>query len=153
MTVGESLDSIDDYIRMSERTARESLYRLARGVVETFGGVYLRKPSLNDMQQLYVAHEERYGFRVAGSNNDINILDQSPIFNGIFSGKVPDAPFTVNENEYNFGYYLTDEIYLVYSTFMKGFRHPVEPRDKFFKRRQEGTRKDVERPFGVLKSK
>ncbi|XP_023742429.1 uncharacterized protein LOC111890552 [Lactuca sativa] len=62
MAMGESLDSIDDYMRMSERTARESLYLLARGVVETFGDQYLCKPSLHDMQQLYVAHEERHGF-------------------------------------------------------------------------------------------
>ena len=36
---------------------------------------------------------------------------------------------------------------------MKAFRHPVEERDNFFKRRQEGARKDVERAFGVLKAK
>ncbi|KAL7600927.1 hypothetical protein Lser_V15G23011 [Lactuca serriola] len=62
MAMGESPDSIDDYMRMSERTARKSLYRLARGVIETFGYKYLRKPSLNDIQQLYPAHEERHGF-------------------------------------------------------------------------------------------
>ncbi|XP_023730732.1 uncharacterized protein LOC111878468 [Lactuca sativa] len=62
MAMGESPDSIDDYMRMSEKTARKSLYLLA-------------------------------------------------------------------------------------------FRHPIDPRDKYFKRRQEGARKDVERAFGVLKSK
>ncbi|KAL7584084.1 hypothetical protein Lser_V15G45677 [Lactuca serriola] len=203
MAMGESPDSVDDYMRMSERTARESLYLLARGVVETFGDQYLRKPSLHDMQQLYAAHEERHGFPgmlgsidcthwkwrncpvawkgqyssghhgapslvleavasqdlwiwhaffgVAGSNNDVNVLDQSPIFDDLLSGKAPDAPFTVNGNEYKFGYYLTDGIYPQYSTFVKAFRHPIDPRDKYFKRRQEGARKDVERAFGVLK--
>ncbi|XP_042757976.1 uncharacterized protein LOC122197888 [Lactuca sativa] len=68
-------------------------------------------------------------------------------------GKAPDAPFTVNVHEYKFGYYLTDGIYPAYSTFVKAFRHPIEPIDKFFKRRQEGARKDVERAFGVLKAK
>ncbi|XP_023771189.1 uncharacterized protein LOC111919859 [Lactuca sativa] len=130
MTMGESPDSVDDHMRMSERTARESLYSLARGVVETFGDQYLRKPSLHDMKQLYAAYEERHGFL----------------------GKAPDAPFTVNVNEYKFGYYLTDGIYPQYSTFVKAFRHPIDPRDKYFKRRQ-GARKDVERAFGVLKSK
>ncbi|XP_023731090.1 uncharacterized protein LOC111878830 [Lactuca sativa] len=62
MAMGESPDSVDDYMRMSERTARESLYLLERGVVETFGDQYLRKPSFHDMQQLYAAHEERHGF-------------------------------------------------------------------------------------------
>ena len=58
MALGELPDFIDDYMIMLERTARESLYRLARGVIETFGDKYLRKPSLNDMQQLYAVHEE-----------------------------------------------------------------------------------------------
>ncbi|XP_023734929.1 uncharacterized protein LOC111882792 [Lactuca sativa] len=62
MALGESLETIDDYMRTSERTARESLYRLARGVIETFGDKYLHKPSLNDMQQLYAVHKERHGF-------------------------------------------------------------------------------------------
>ncbi|XP_023743730.1 uncharacterized protein LOC111891901 [Lactuca sativa] len=131
IAMGESPDSIDDYMRMFERTAKESLYRLAMGVVETFADVYLHKPSLNDIQQLYVAHEERHGFL----------------------GKAPDAHFTVNGNEYKFGYYLTDGIYPAYSTFVKAFRHPITPREKKFKRKQEGPRKDVERAFGVLKSK
>ncbi|XP_052621045.1 uncharacterized protein LOC128126912 [Lactuca sativa] len=63
MAMGESPDSMDDYMRMSERTTRESLYTLSRGVVETFGDVYLRKPSLHDLQELYVLHEERHEFR------------------------------------------------------------------------------------------
>ncbi|XP_052626734.1 uncharacterized protein LOC111909751 [Lactuca sativa] len=173
MAMGESPDTMDDYMRMSERTARESLYTLSRGVVETFGDVYLRKRSLHDLQELYAAHEERHGFPgmigkavasqdlwiwhaffgVAGSNNDVNVLDQSPIFDDLLNEKASDAPFTVNRNEYKYGYYLRDEIYPQYSTFVKAFRHPVEERDKFFKRRQEGTRKDVERAFGVLKAK
>ncbi|KAL7606155.1 uncharacterized protein LOC111885883 [Lactuca sativa] len=183
--MGESPDTMDDYMRMSERTARESLYTLSRGVVETFGDVYLRKPSLHDLQELYAAHEERHGFPgmigsidcthwkwkncpvawkgqyasghhgsptlvleavasqdlwiwhaffgVAGSNNDVNVLDQSPIFDDLLNGKAPDAPFTVNGNEYKYGYYLTDGIYPQYSTFVKAFRHPVEERDKFLR--------------------
>ncbi|KAL7589710.1 hypothetical protein Lser_V15G35656 [Lactuca serriola] len=62
MAMGESPDTMDDYMRMSERTATESLYTLSRVVVETFGDVYLRKPSLHDFQELYVAHEERHRF-------------------------------------------------------------------------------------------
>ncbi|KAL7614242.1 hypothetical protein Lser_V15G05176 [Lactuca serriola] len=46
-----------------------------------------------------------------------------------------------------------DGIYPQYSTFVKAFRRPVEERGKFFKRRQEGARKDVEYAFGVLKVK
>ncbi|XP_052627138.1 uncharacterized protein LOC111891377 [Lactuca sativa] len=101
-------------------------------------------------QNLWILHAY---FGVAGSNNNVNVLDQSPIFDDLLSGKAPDAPFTVNGNEYKFGYYLTDGIYRPYSTFVKAFRHLIDPRDKYFKRRQEGARKDVESAFGVLKSK
>ncbi|KAL7608473.1 hypothetical protein Lser_V15G09663 [Lactuca serriola] len=142
MAMGESLDTMDDYMRMSERIARESLYTLSRGVVEIFGDVYLQKPSLHDLQEL-----------AAGSKNDVSVLDQSLIFDDLLNGKTPDAPFTMNGNEYKYGYYLTDGIYPQYSTFVKAFRHPVEERDNFFKRRQEGARKDVECAFGALKAK
>ncbi|XP_023753121.1 uncharacterized protein LOC111901483 [Lactuca sativa] len=174
MEMRESPHSIDDYMRMSKRTARESLYRLVRGVVETFGDVYLRKPSLNDIQQLYATHEERHDFPGMLGNIDCTHWDRrncpvawkgqyasgqhgtpllSPIFDDISSRKAPDAPFTVNVNEYKFGYYLTDEIYPAYSTFVKTSRHPVTSREKLFKRKQKGARKDVKRAFGVLKSK
>ena len=53
----------------------------------------------------------------------------------------------------HFGYYLTDKIYPAYLTFVKAFWNLVDPRDILFKRRQEWTPKDVERAFGVLKSK
>ncbi|XP_023732506.1 uncharacterized protein LOC111880315 [Lactuca sativa] len=155
MAMRELPDTMDDYMRMSERTARESLYTLSRGVVETFGDVYLRKPSLHDLQELYATHEERHEFPgmigsiVAHTGNG----KISPIFNDLLNGKALDAPFTVNGNEYKYGYYLTDGIYPQYSTFVKAFCHPVEERDNFFKRRQEGSRKDVERAFGVLKAK
>ncbi|XP_023737121.1 uncharacterized protein LOC111885062 [Lactuca sativa] len=184
MAIGESPDTMDDYMRMSERTTRESSYTLSRGVVETFGDVYLRKPSLHDLQELYVVHEECHGFPkmiesidythwkwkncpvawkcqytsghhgspslvlevvasqdlwifhaffgVAGSNNDVNVLDQSPIFNDILNGKAPDSPFTENENEYTYGYYLTDGMYPQYYTFVKAFLHPLE--GNFFSR-------------------
>ncbi|XP_023744757.1 uncharacterized protein LOC111892912 [Lactuca sativa] len=156
---------------MSERTVRESFYTLSRGVVETFGDVYLRKPSLHDLQELYVVHEEHHGFpEMIGSidcthckwkNFPVAWKGQyasghhgspslSPIFDDLLNGKAPDAPFTVNGNEYKYGYYLTDRIYPQYSTFVKALCHPVEERDDFFKRRQEGARKDVERAEGEV---
>ena len=52
-------DSIDDSMRMFERIAREGLYRLTIGVVKIIDVVYLRKLSLNDMQQLYVRHMKK----------------------------------------------------------------------------------------------
>ncbi|KAL7611390.1 hypothetical protein Lser_V15G12957 [Lactuca serriola] len=101
-------------------------------------------------QDLWIWHAF---FGVASSNSEINVHDHSSIFHDFLTGKASDAPFTVNVHEYTFRYYLTDRIYLPYSTFMKAFRHPIEERNKFFKRRQEETHKDVEHAFGVLKTK
>ncbi|KAI3507883.1 hypothetical protein L1887_22878 [Cichorium endivia] len=92
-------------------------------------------------------------FGVAGSNNDINVLNESPIFNDILTGKAPDCPFVVNRNEYKHGYYLLDGIYPEYATFVKAYQHPVDEKRKMFKAAQESARKDVERAFGVLKKR
>lgn len=82
-------------------------------------------------QDLWIWHAF---FGVAGSNNDINVLNQSPLFN-------------------NEGYYLGDGIYPEWATIVKSFSHPSDPKRKKFKEMQEATRKDVERAFGVLQSR
>ncbi|KAL4585040.1 hypothetical protein LXL04_009653 [Taraxacum kok-saghyz] len=92
-------------------------------------------------------------FGIAGSNNDVNVLDQSPIFNDMLSGKALDAPYVVNGTEYKFGYYITDDIYPPCGTIVKAFCRPTKPKEHLFTKRQEGARKDVECAFGVLKAK
>jgi hypothetical protein len=50
-------------------------------------------------------------FGAAGSNNDINMLDQSPLFIEQLQGKAPEVQYIVNGSQYNMGYYLADGIY------------------------------------------
>ncbi|XP_023762982.1 uncharacterized protein LOC111911436 [Lactuca sativa] len=90
-------------------------------------------------------------FGPAGANNDINVLDQSPVFNDIYLGKSHDVPFQANGVAYKRGYYLTDDIYHPLYVFVKSFTCPKDPKSKKFKEAQESARKDVERAFGVLK--
>ncbi|XP_023764117.1 uncharacterized protein LOC111912603 [Lactuca sativa] len=59
--------------------------------------------------------------------------------------------FTVNGHAYKYGYYLGDGIYPDYSTLMKGYSVPRSEKAKLFTKKQESTRKDIERAFGVLK--
>ncbi|XP_042428542.1 uncharacterized protein LOC122015618 [Zingiber officinale] len=92
-------------------------------------------------------------FGVAGSRNDINVLYESPIFNNVLQGNMPEINFTVNDTTYTKGYYLTDGIYPEWATFVKAFPCPEDPKRKLFKERQESARKDVERAFGVLQSR
>ncbi|KAL7607230.1 hypothetical protein Lser_V15G14986 [Lactuca serriola] len=90
-------------------------------------------------------------FGPTGANNDINVLDQSSVFNDIYLGKSHNVPFQANGVAYKHGYYLTDGIYPPLSVFVKSFTCPNEPKRKKFKEAQESARKDVERAFGVLK--
>ncbi|KAK9074011.1 hypothetical protein SSX86_006606 [Deinandra increscens subsp. villosa] len=92
-------------------------------------------------------------FGVAGSNNDINVLNQSTLFTDELKGIAPKAPFIVNGREYKRGYYLADGIYPTWSTFVKAYTHPYAIKEKKMKKVQEGARKDVERAFRRLKAK
>ena len=88
-------------------------------------------------------------FGPPGSNNDINVLMQSPLFLTERNGTAPKCLFVVNGRTYKRGYYLTDGIYHTWSTFVKVFNYPTNPKEKV----QESARKDVERAFGVLKGR
>ncbi|XP_052622373.1 uncharacterized protein LOC128127733 [Lactuca sativa] len=72
---------------------------------------YFRKPTINDIHQLCTVHEGMHGFPGmlgsidcmhwgwslcpnawhVGANNDINVLDQLPVFNDIYLGKSHDV--------------------------------------------------------------
>ena len=92
-------------------------------------------------------------FGMPGSNNDLNVLNASPIFNQYLLGKAPECPFVVNGRNYKYGYYLADGIYPDYATMVKAYRHPIEEDRKYFTKRQESSRKYVERGFGAIKEK
>nr|XP_043623588.1 uncharacterized protein LOC122595311 [Erigeron canadensis] len=89
-------------------------------------------------------------FGAAGSNNDINVLNQSNSFREINEDTTPDISFTVNGTEYKKAYYLADGISPEWSMFVKSFSCPQDEKRKKFKKYQESARKDVERAFGVL---
>ena len=92
-------------------------------------------------------------FGMAGSNNDINVLDQLPLFDNLVNGTGPTAHFVVNGNVHSMVYYLGDGIYPEYQTFVKTIPKPVGKKNKLFASMQESVRKDVERAFGVLQAR
>jgi hypothetical protein len=87
-------------------------------------------------QDLWIWHAF---FGVAGSNNDINVLNQSNVFNDVMHGRAPEVHYTVNRTEYNMGYYLSDGIYPEWATFVKSISMPQGDKRKLFAQHQEGA--------------
>ena len=50
-------------------------------------------------------------FGTAGSSNDINVLNKSPLFINVLKGEAPRVQYTVNGTQYDMGYYLANKIY------------------------------------------
>nr|XP_043616341.1 uncharacterized protein LOC122588291 [Erigeron canadensis] len=92
-------------------------------------------------------------FGPAGSNNDINVLNESDLFYDLLEDRAPKVEFSVNGEQFQKGYYLADGIYPEWATLVKSFKCPLEPKTTKFKRYQEAARKDVERAFGVLQGR
>nr|GEU72379.1 hypothetical protein [Tanacetum cinerariifolium] len=146
---------LDEYMQISERSSRMALDHFCEAVMEIYGPEILRKPTewlgcpyafkgqyvrrdhgsnpfilieAVASQDLWIWHAF---FGVAGSNNDINVLYQSPLFNDLKTGPAPEIPFVAN-----------------------GVK-PVDDDHKriLYKQKQESARKDVERASDVLKKK
>ncbi|KAL5745466.1 hypothetical protein ACOSP7_026612 [Xanthoceras sorbifolium] len=126
LAYGVPADSTDEYIKIGESTAIESMKRFCRAVVEVFGERYLRSPNAYD-----VARNAR--------KCRLYALKMEKLFNGL--GK-----------EYNTRYYLADGIYPKWSTLVQTIHDPRGPKKRLFAMKQEACRKDVERAFGVLQS-
>ena len=92
-------------------------------------------------------------FGVAGANNDINVLNHSPLFIQALKGEAPQVHFSVNGKQYNNGYYLADGIYPQWAAFVKSIAAPQSDKDTVYAQAQESARKDIERVFGVLQSR
>lgn len=101
-------------------------------------------------QDLHIWHAF---FGLPGSHNDINVLHRSPIFDDLAVGQRPQTEFHVNGTKYNMGYYLADRIYPDWATLVKTYSEPVSLKERIYAQTQESARKDVERAFGVLRSK
>ncbi|XP_074376200.1 uncharacterized protein LOC141717874 [Apium graveolens] len=138
LAYGTAADAVDDYVRIGESTAIESLRRFVKAIVEVFGAEYLRRPNEGDVARLLAENEQR-GF--------------PGMLGKLAEGRGPEVRYTINGHEYNMGYYLADGIYPSWPTFVKTISKPQGNKKKYFANAQESVRKDVERAFGVLQSR
>ncbi|GKE48831.1 ALP1-like protein isoform X1 [Tanacetum coccineum] len=152
-------DFLDEYLQMSTKSSCLSLDHFCTSAMEIFGPKYLRKPTMTDVVKLYRHHEEKHVFPgicdhgsnmfilleavasqdlwiwhaffgVSGSNNDINVLHQSPLFNNLKTGRAPEIPFVANGITYSRGYYIVDGIYPELATFVKTVTEPSDDEHK-----------------------
>ena len=93
----------------------------------------------------------------AGTMNDLNVLEVSPLVHQFVDGSFNQAeiesdcvPFCIGKEYFSNFYLLVDGIYPQYSRFVKTISEPVTRNEKKFASWQESSRKDVERGFGVL---
>ncbi|GKC15350.1 putative nuclease HARBI1, partial [Tanacetum coccineum] len=103
-------------------------------------------------QDLWIWHAF---FGVVRSNNDINVLYQSPLFKDLKTGRAPEIPFVANGVTYRSGYYLVDGIYPELEPLVKTIPEPSDNDHKLvlYKEKQESARKDVKRAFDILKKR
>uniref|UniRef100_A0A251TXI2 Putative harbinger transposase-derived protein n=1 Tax=Helianthus annuus TaxID=4232 RepID=A0A251TXI2_HELAN len=139
---------------------RECLEYFCDTVCKIYGPEFLRRPTNHRYPTIMleaVASQDLWFWHAfagpPGSQNDINVLQQSPLFLTERNGTAPKCPFYVNNHLYKRGYLLMDGIYPSWSVFVKSIPYPHEVNEKKFKRQHEAARKDVERAFGVLKGK
>ncbi|XP_047965394.1 uncharacterized protein LOC125209857 [Salvia hispanica] len=59
-------------------------------------------------QRLWIGHAYS---GVTGSNNDLNVLNESPLFNDLCVGRASNVEFTANNRRYSMRYYLANGIY------------------------------------------
>ncbi|GJT87164.1 ALP1-like protein isoform X1 [Tanacetum coccineum] len=129
--------------QLEEKTNMDCLGQYDRGD-KKYPTIMLEAVALQD---LWIWHSF---FGVASANNNINVLDNSPLFDDLLDDKAPVAPYVVNGDGFEKRYYLADGIYPQWATFVKSFTVENDAKHAYFKKRQESAQKDVEHAFGVL---
>nr|GEV86448.1 hypothetical protein [Tanacetum cinerariifolium] len=143
---GSTADAFDEYLQMSEHTARDALFFFNMCIIELYMPKYLRKPTSEDVVNIQQKHNNVHCFSGmlgsidcmhwewknypvvwqgqygrAGANNDINVLDNSSLFDGLLDDLALAVSYVVNGVGYRNGYYLADGIYPEWARFVKSF--------------------------------
>ncbi|XP_020270942.1 uncharacterized protein LOC109846127 [Asparagus officinalis] len=71
-------------------------------------------------------------FGLPGSNNDINVLQASNLFDNLTQGITPPAHYTIQGKNYDVGYYLADGIYPKWTTLVQTISKSEDKKKQYF---------------------
>nr|GFA05797.1 hypothetical protein [Tanacetum cinerariifolium]GFA13443.1 hypothetical protein [Tanacetum cinerariifolium] len=114
LAYGTAPDAFDEYLQMDTENvyARHEYVHGFPGMLESIDCMHW------EWKNYSVSWQEQY----AGTNNNINVLDNSTLFDDLLDDIAHVAPFVVNGVGFKKGYYLADVIYPQLATFVKSFR-------------------------------
>ncbi|XP_041015050.1 uncharacterized protein LOC121257865 [Juglans microcarpa x Juglans regia] len=151
LAYGVTTDFMDEYLKIGETTILRSLKMFIKAVVSIFSEECLKKPNNDDIARL-LAVGEKYGFSDLLGNIDCMHLKWKN-YPTAWHGLTPTVNYTINGNNYATRYYLANEIYPQWATFVKTISAPQGNKKKYFAAAQESVKKDVKRVFGVLQAR
>ncbi|GJW77328.1 ALP1-like protein [Tanacetum coccineum] len=145
------------YLRKPTVTDVEKLYRhheekhefpgmLGALIVRIGSGLVVRSPLKSNMLDMIMVPIRSFCWK---------LLRHKTYGYDMLSLVLLEIPFVANGVIYPWGYYLVDMIYPELATLVKTIPEPADDDHKriLYKLKQESTRKDVKRAFGVLKKK
>ncbi|XP_047964849.1 uncharacterized protein LOC125209288 [Salvia hispanica] len=142
---------------MGETTSLNVLQQFCKGIREVFGPEFLRKPTPDECQRLLDMHGAVHNFPgmmgsidcmhwewkncpvawkcqfTTGSNNDINVLQSTPIFNDECRGEGPEISFVANGTQYRGDTIWQMEYTLVGPYSSRHFANRLERRDNILR--------------------
>ena len=71
-------------------------------------------------------------FSLPGTNNDVNVLHKSNLFQDLTNGTSLPANYSIKGKNYKVGYYLADGIYPKWSTLVQTIRVPTCEKERYF---------------------
>ncbi|XP_021985392.1 uncharacterized protein LOC110881443 [Helianthus annuus] len=61
LAYGNTTDINDEYLKIAEKTTRDSLEHFCRGIIDVYGARYLRTPTWDGLQKIYEVHNAEHG--------------------------------------------------------------------------------------------
>nr|GEY94752.1 hypothetical protein [Tanacetum cinerariifolium] len=89
-----ALNSFDEYLQMDEHTAHDCLDNFSKTIIDLFRPEFFRKPTLQTFK-MYMQD--------MSADNDINVLDNSLLFDGILDDIAPISSFEAEAGQLHKG--------------------------------------------------